>query len=1524
MSHFTTRASAAIVPSTGNLVLNTELLASLSPVLSALGVSELSLSSPQITDEPHGARVIGSASLLGRSDVAVTLSVDDPDSEASPSEISVAFSNDVQFDALFSSLPESKVPMSPGSSMLVPGPSILSGLVFGSASWIARSQPSHAPAGAVELVAMLKDDSPLAAIDPSLESGASRPVRGWLAIDPSSSGAPNLKDFSIDLMRGPSEITVGPIHVSELSLAIERRPRGAAEANTTLVARGEAEIGGETAELEAIHWPNLPEWRFSLEDPTNHLTIDRGISALSHWIGGEGTDLSLPAPLDTLGSIALQSVAISVDTKRATVNQLAAGFETDQSWDLISDLMSVSDLKLLVGAQYPFTSDFRQLFGTIRGTLALGSQPPVLFDVGADYDDDFSVFGSLADGQSIHLAALAEAAVGSSIHVPTLDVSQLSLHADQSGRFHFNGAIDSGWSIPIGPTQFKLETVAFDLSHEPGAGGQTATNAFSVRGNFEVGGVQLTVSANHDAGGSGWRFSGRELAGNSISLSALADDLLKRFDITLPAPLPKVELSNLQIDVDTGTHTVRVAGESLDAGILPIASSQHPVHTQVDLTIATDPETGKHTFSGFVEADVTFGSAVFQVRYEMGKGQHQLDASWTEVDGQSLSLDDVAHALGISHSIDLPSEFDLSLVSAIFEYDPGAERFVLAAESKNHGEAFLVAQKGSGDPTVGSSGAGEGEDATEGDWNVVFGLDVEAAGTDATSDVGRLASRVESAIHLDQVTVLFSSEAHEVFRVPTLPSLPSKQGDPQSAPAAASTGGESSTPAPAPAVAAPSTDGQDARPASRPAPRFLGGQPLKLAKDSVSFAFALDLRQSPERAAVNLGSMIPGGELVFQAEISPTEVDVSASLDGALSIKTGAQSDLRLSQPSVGLDFTETAVTAPASGQLRIHIDHKTIIATAALRIDEEEAEVTFNAQATEGELLTLPGFEGVHVDEFGFEMGVVFEPPGVNLGIEGQFHIADAEPGTDSFALVLEMVEEIPNPQALQFSIDEMSLATAIAAVTNKPPANLPAPLEAVRATEVSFRWAEEPVILPDGTTAQPGVAFQGFLDVLGFEAFAQISVDSTGFTGTAEMDPVEIGPILSIHGKGKGISITEVQAEDGNWVRPRANESLAGRTTRQQPMVSPGGAVVHVSSQASPYLQASWNVSLFSILSEEVDVEITDTGATFHLAYDISHLFHATLDCTINKDQGFDATAQLRLGLDEHIGPIDILGVDLGTIHLETMLEATMELSVSKTKFHAAIEGTFDFEGVDLELPRLQFDVPFDHFDQLPGLIVEQIEKNAKTIFVTLVEDAGRLLEAGAKEVAHLAAEGLHEVEKIGAEAAHEVGVIAHDAEKFVTHSVEEAAHAAEALANNVEHVIEDGAQAVAHVAEAAAHEVEVVAQEAEQVVEEAVHEVEKIAQAVAHDVQVVEHEIVVVGKAIVHEVAAIAAAAEKWVAHTLQAAAAEAKKILDAAAKVVAGIAHAAKAVWNEVSHFASKVGHAISSGLHKAAHWLSSLF
>jgi len=1099
--------------------------------------------------------------------------------------------------------------------------------------------------------------------------------------------------------------------------------------------------------------------------------------------------------------------------------------------------------------------------------------------------------GAPTEGSVIHLKPLFEEYFGNSIDVPDTTITELSFQAGvTAGNYNFMIGLSHLIDLPIGQNHLSLDQIEIS-THKSGE--DISGELLSV---FNLGGVTFSTSAAYDPD-TGWTFEGHTVK-SSISLVSFANGLLDFLGTEIPSSFPDINISDLSISFNTVSKEFSFAAETDTEIEIPfLTGDDAKIHASIDLKSTVDTATGNRQLSGFMEGDFTIGTSLFTLQYSLGKDSHVFEASWESTSSDDLlGIDTILDAMGVSHDISIPSELDLNLNKVYLQYQAETETLKLVADSAVYGEVFLIVSKlpigqPHPDETIPEPGTGE--------WQFVFGWNY--TNISKLSDIPSIGGHFGPAnsLHFESIGILISSADIKQFDISDMPAL------------SKITSGVD--------ISLQPLVGSTRKPVGQ-------GTSVPLGK-GLAFVAILDMANSDQSGNMPaLRKVVPETTLTVMTaiDLAKESFTIEAILSGSVTIPTGGSSDLKIGNAALAFIFND-GIAFQISGELAMHFDHQTIDVDPKLTIMAEGIEFQVDVVFEDGWKKPM-GIPGLTLDEVGFELGIDFIPPGINIGLEGQSHIGTQPKSSDNFAFVLELIEEVPNPLLLSFYLKEIDIPTSMEVfVPEAEQPTLPDFVKEIKLSEVSFYWAEEPVPLPDGNIAQPGFRFGGAIQILSFEAYAALAIDqNSGIAGAFEMTPVHFHNILSITGKGKGIYLNK---KDGKILPVKIQPDKDQTGVEKVELVAPGGPVFAFRTTQSPYLQVSIEVSFLDFLHEKIEALVQDDGIYFKLEYDIGSFVKAEIDFTLNKS-GFTAHSFFGIHLKFNVGPIKILGIDFGTLHIDTGFDIELYISATLDHFELSINGEFDFEGARLHFPELKIEFAPKSLADLPQMIIDHVIHNADEVFKELFDAAGKLIEEGLKEAEHLAEEAGKEVAKLAVEAEQEAEKIVGDAAKAVEHTVEEAAAEVVKIEKEAEKVLTDAVHEVAEIEKEAVEEVKKIGTEIAHVAEEAEKEVEEIGKEIAQEAEEVAHEVSKLASEAVKEVKAIADAvakevsavldearkvasavidAARQVVHALEE---EAKKLFDEAKKLAKAIEDAAKKAAEAVAHTAKKVWHAIS--------------
>lgn len=903
----------------------------------------------------------------------------------------------------------------------------------------------------------------------------------------------------------------------------------------------------------------------------------------------------------------------------------------------------------------------------------------------------------------ISLDRAAAQCLGEAADLPTLTINALTLSAHpSSGSYGVSMATEQDWNWAVGGAGgpvLTLKNVEASLSRMPGATG----GGLSVRAS--IGGVNLDLGADYLGVGAGWYFAGAASVPGGVDLGGVLQDIVRKLGGDVPSALitaiGSLSITSLSMMADTKTGSFQFSGDVALSGGLPLGDSSYTLRTRAVITSSVDATSKRRGYAGHLEADFTIGGAVFVLTYDFGPTPSVITGRWRD-DGRGLVIGvaDIMKALAIDAVLPAPSGLNLSLKTATFEYRAAQRLFTFSAESALFDDAFL---------TIAKDGQGK--------WGAVFGVDIP--GTARLSDIPGIGKDFKAADSLTfkRMAVMLASTAFTSYTPPVLPPLPAP-ADTGPFPGRL-TGGRATTP-------------------------LAAGATLPLAV-GLSLTATIDFAASGsgDAALKNLRGLVGTDELLMLATVGPAGVFLSATLSGSVGIPTGGGSKLTLSNPAVSLTMGP-APSYQISGRIAFAVFGTPVEATARLVMAPTQAQVAVSVSTATGSLPSPPGVKGLHLQQFGVLMGVFFEPPGLDFGIQGQFQVGETQAlRGDQFALVLQVVGDVPNILYLSFYLDRLDFGQLITLFTDRSAPDLVQAMSIVKASQLSFRWCEAPVVLPDGSTALPGFAVSANIALLSLSGHVDLAVSTAqGISGAAEMTPVNLRGVLRIAGNGKGRTRTW-QQRNGVWAEV-ANNAVVRQTpplpTRQEIVVPPGGPVIAFNCLTSPFLQASWSMSLFDVVNQTVQVMIAASGFSFALTYNVAGIERFNLSCSLMDGLNFAASANCRIGVDATVGPIHVGGVSVGRLRVQAVVTARLDVSLTTAKFALLLGGTFAFMGLNVIVPSLLLSVAPASLAELPPQLVKQIADNADTLFQALFRDAGawaRMVAAGAvTEVANMGA--------------------------------------------------------------------------------------------------------------------------------------------------------------------------------------------
>ncbi|WP_153183243.1 fibronectin type III domain-containing protein, partial [Streptomyces sp. E5N91] len=283
-----------------------------------------------------------------------------------------------------------------------------------------------------------------------------------------------------------------------------------------------------------------------------------------------GSPVNLPTGISTLGSIDITHLLMVIDMTVGKLTQLAFSLQQTGTWQVIEDVVTVSDVNATLAMQ-PSTTPVG-VWGQISGTLeVVPGQPVDLTTFKNDPDDIWTL--RAASVRTIHLPgfdALADwlapgasrAALPSSLPLEQgLDFRDIELRFGGPGgtldQVAFRVEADSVWTIVPG----KLSLTDLHLSLTVPQPVVAADVTGSVGAVLTLAGVRIGLRADKPPAEGPWTFTGTLIEGFTIDVLALARGVGDRDAYGLPADavargLPaSVQLvaASVQVIPDDGT-----------------------------------------------------------------------------------------------------------------------------------------------------------------------------------------------------------------------------------------------------------------------------------------------------------------------------------------------------------------------------------------------------------------------------------------------------------------------------------------------------------------------------------------------------------------------------------------------------------------------------------------------------------------------------------------------------------------------------------------------------------------------------------------------------------------------------------------------------------------------------------------------------------------------------------------------------------------------------------------------------------
>ncbi|MEM7374260.1 MAG: hypothetical protein AAF587_37040 [Bacteroidota bacterium] len=1273
-------------------------------------------------------------------------------------------------------------------------------------------------------------------------------------------------------------------------------------------------------------------WDFGASLPENQFSLQHGFQGLASLAGVGTSEFHMPSAIQQFSNFYLSEVVVGISPSNKSIQQLSFIVKTSEVWNTPIQGMNINDIEVSWTFLLPSGGSSSHIHGYVLGNVNLGESPNGFSLTIKSQIPDFDIQAKLNENDTISLDQAINYFFGSNVQLQHhLAIDHLSLlAAPNQSNFRVIAEIVDDWPILPG---LILSPISFEINRQSGQTTGELNAQFSLGTSSPT---RFFISASHNNPDNGWDFSGGNIDNKELSLRTIFSEFIPTFGAPQPDPsiIPNIQLSNLDVAFNTKTKNFHFSGQTSAPITIPFLKSDHASKTvtaTVKLDYVLDDKTKKHVLTGLITAQILISGSTFDVSYEIGKDTHDFNAAWTAAEGESLlDFRHLPDALGITGfgteggaHMPASADLDLSLKSVKFQYQSASDTFLLEATSNKYGTAFFVASRE-------VSAVGEAKDVSSPDWSTntemtgneawhyAFGLQFDSTGNNSPQSTGDDAkamgnfSSVASHFQLQEFHFAVASADFSKFTVPDVHTLPL----PQKGGGASASANSSASPAIPPKIQA--------------------GTSLKLYKGFSVFG-VMDFATG-SGAVKNLGKITGGGELIVAAgyKADTQSAYLSALLEGAMSVPSGKSSRLAIQNPSLEIDLGATPLFR-ISSEMDVMIDHQKETVNASLTITDAEIEI--GANATFSPAMHGPkGLSGLFLDDAGVEIGINFIPPGFNFGLQGHSHVGTlpdktaADSKAADFAMVLEIVEAVPNPELVSFYLSELDIPTIhqLFVGGSSDISGMPSFIRDFKVTDLAFCWADTVVTLPDGSVVQPGFRFNGNLDFVSgnnpmqfpdVQIHADLEVHpNSGIKGMIEMSPMHIGHVLDITGKGRGVYL---EKKGGKRVQKQISpkqdtQTLATGDVTRVEVVAPGGPVLQFNTAHSPYLNASLDIALFKSLHFEVEAEVSDSGFSFDLEVEVSDIAKAVIQATFDKTKGFHGHSDFGMHLKADLGPLVIEGIDLGTLHLDTGFDLNMTLDINKTNFSCVLKGEFDFEGLHLKLPTLTIDVPFGSFKDIPEKLIQHIEANLSTIFEDLVNFGKEAFDEAKKEVGKIEKAVEDDAKIILNDAKAEVKDIeakGKAALQDLTKAADAVAQEATDIENQAQTVLSDAATKVSQIVTDADKEVQAIGDEIDQIGKAAAHELTVIADKIKDELAEIDAAINQTLAAAKAEARRILAAVDEEVKNILAVAQKTFDTIIQDAQKVVSSLEHQAKELLDKAADLAKKAEEALKHAAKK---------
>ena len=391
--------------------------------------------------------------------------------------------------------------------------------------------------------------------------------------------------------------------------------------------------------------------------------------------------LPVPFDLSVRSPVRLTDVRVAVNPARLSVDSISVKVETQETWTIVPNLLTLDAVDLLFSISQPLSSP--KVNGILSGLFGIGKSGTL--ELSADFGARAIYGGLREDDGPLSIQEVYSTFTGvTPAPVPDLVVRKfflaLTLPTKTAGAtFQAYVEVNGDWELIAG--KLALTDIYFAIKRD------TATS-FQAIAVFSIAGVDLKITAGYDpAPDRKWEFSGETGPGQQIQIGRLFQDLAASTgQITLPAPIAKLVLLDLGMKVATGNarlYLTATAQFPIDTVLVAIKLSIDTAQRRLDaaLTLTVPIPRGQFTPTLAVTFAADSTTNIFVAVYTRGPNDPfptvkdlvaaiSPSAAAYVPDGLTVSLRDAfAAVVGsvVLFGLDLTATIDLSKLPVIGE-----------------------------------------------------------------------------------------------------------------------------------------------------------------------------------------------------------------------------------------------------------------------------------------------------------------------------------------------------------------------------------------------------------------------------------------------------------------------------------------------------------------------------------------------------------------------------------------------------------------------------------------------------------------------------------------------------------------------------------------------------------------------------------------------------------------------------------------------------------------------------------------